>query len=93
MKKIIQFIFWIFGWKIDKHAPIGIKKCVIVVGPHTSNWDFIIGRMAFINYGVKGRFLIKKQLFFFPLGILLRALGGLPVDRSKNNNLTNTALD
>lgn len=92
MKKIIQFIFWIFGWKIDMHAPVGIKKCVIVVGPHTSNWDFIIGRMAFINYGVKGRFLIKKQLFFFPLGILLRALGGLPVDRSKNNNLTNTAL-
>jgi 1-acyl-sn-glycerol-3-phosphate acyltransferase len=76
MKKIIQFIFWIFGWKIDKHAPIGIKKCVIVVGPHTSNWDFIIGRMAFINYGVKGRFLIKKQLFFFLLVFYL----GLWVD-------------
>ena len=92
MKKIIRFIFWVFGWRIDQHAPTGIKKCVIVVGPHTSNWDFIIGRLAFMTYGVKGKFLIIKQLFFFPLGLLLKALGGLPVDRSKSNNLTNTAL-
>ncbi len=92
MKKIIQFIFWVFGWRIDQHAPTGIKKCVIVVGPHTSNWDFVIGRLAFMTYGVKGKFLIKKQLFFFPLGLLLKALGGLPVDRSKSNNLTKTAL-
>jgi 1-acyl-sn-glycerol-3-phosphate acyltransferase len=92
MKKIIHFIFWCFGWRIDKIAPVDVKKCVIVVGPHTSNWDFVIGRMAFQTYGVKGKFLIKKQLFFFPLGILLKAIGGIPVDRSKNNNLTSTAL-
>ena len=48
--------------------------------------------MAFQTYGVKGKFLIKKQLFFFPLGLLLKAIGGIPVDRSKNNNLTTTAL-
>jgi 1-acyl-sn-glycerol-3-phosphate acyltransferase len=91
MKKIIQLIFWIIGWKIDERTPEGIKKCVIVVGPHTSNWDFVLGRMAFVTYGVKGRYLIKKELFFPPLGWFLKAIGGVPVDRKQRNNLTETA--
>lgn len=92
MKKIVRFIFWIIGWKIDERAPEGIKKCVIVVGPHTSNWDFVLGKMAFITYGVKGKFLIKKELFFPPLGWILKAMGGVPVDRKQRNNLTETAV-
>ena len=91
MKKIIRFIFWLIGWKIDERTPEGIKKCVIVVGPHTSNWDFVLGRMAFVTYGVKGRYLIKKELFFPPLGWMLKAIGGVPVDRKQRNNLTETA--
>ncbi len=81
-----------FGWEIDKRTPDGVKKCVIVVGPHTSNWDFVLGKMAFITYGVKGRFLIKKELFFPPLGWILKAMGGVPVDRKQRNNLTDTAV-
>jgi 1-acyl-sn-glycerol-3-phosphate acyltransferase len=92
MGKITYFILKIFGWKIDKSAPQGIKKAVIVVGPHTSNWDFIIGKMAFMNYGIKGRFLIKKELFFPPFGWILKAMGGIPVDRKKNNNFTDLAV-
>lgn len=87
------FILKLFGWKIDDHVPTGVKKAVIVVGPHTSNWDFIIGKIAFMKYGIKGRFLIKKELFFFPFGYLLKMMGGIPVDRSKNNNLTDQAVN
>lgn len=93
MKYLVRFLFKIFSWKIDPHAPEGFKKCVIVVGPHTSNWDFIIGRMAFVLYGIKPKVLIKKELFFFPLGILMRAIGGIPVDRNKNNNITELAVN
>ena len=93
MKYIARFIFWIIGWKIDPNPPQNIKKCVIAVGPHTSNWDFILGRLAFFQYGVQGKFLIKKELFFFPLGILLKALGGIPVDRRKNSNMTDFAVN
>ena len=92
MKLLIRFIFWLIGWKIDPRAPTDIKKCVIVVGPHTSNWDFIIGRMAFVMYGLKPKILIKKELFFPPLGWLMRAIGGIPVDRKKNNNITDLAV-
>lgn len=86
-KQIARFLFKLAGWEIDPQAPEGVKKAVIVVGPHTSNWDFIVGRLAFFMYGIDGKFLIKKELFFPPLGWFLKAIGGLPVDRKKNNNM------
>lgn len=93
MGKLALFILRIFGWKIDQHTPAGIKKCVICVGPHTSNWDFVIGRLAFMAYGVKVKILIKKEAFVPPFGWLLRAMGGIPVDRKKKNvNLTDEAV-
>ena len=91
MKSLARLFFRIIGWKIDQHSPIGIKKCVIVMGPHTSNWDFILGKMAFISYGIKAKYLIKKEAFFFPFGFFLRKMGGIPVDRKKKNNITKKA--
>jgi len=92
MGKITRFILKVLGWRVDAHTPEGINKCVVVMGPHTSNWDFIVGRLAFASYGVNGRFLIKKELFFFPLGWFLRAMGGIPVDRKTRNNTTDLAV-
>ena len=92
MRKFARFLFKLFGWKIDEHTPQGVEKAVIVVGPHTSNWDFIIGRLAFVSFGMKVKILIKKDLFFPPLGWILRAMGGIPVDRKKNNNITELAV-
>lgn len=91
MGKILFAILKMFGWKIDPHTP-NVKKCVVVMGPHTSNWDFIIGRMTFAKYNVNTKILIKKELFFFPLGIVLRWLGGVPVNRSKGSNVTDQAV-
>jgi 1-acyl-sn-glycerol-3-phosphate acyltransferase len=91
MRLIVRFFFWLFGWKIDKNAPVGVKKCVVIMGPHTSNWDFVLGKMAFISYKVNTKYLVKKSLFFFPFGFFLKRMGGIPVDRSKANNLTTKA--
>lgn len=80
-----------FGWKIS----LGIKlrdKCVICVAPHTSNLDFLIGLCAYKSMGRNANFLMKKFWFFFPLGILLKKLGGIPVDRGKNGSLTDTLI-
>lgn len=90
MKKLVRFIFRIFGWKIDEKGP-EVPKAVIVIGPHTSNWDFIIGRLSFILYGLKGRYLVKKELFFPPLGWFLKGIGAIPVDRKQRSNLTDEA--
>ncbi len=67
--------------------PDGIKKGVIIVAPHTANQDFPIGLGVDYLMRPRGRFLAKKELFQGPFGWVFRLLGGIPVDRSKNNNL------
>lgn len=92
----MSFSRWLlkrFGWEIDPESPKGVKKAIVAMGPHTSNWDFVIGMLAFKHYGVKATFLIKKDLFFWPLGWILKGLGGIPVDRNKNNNFTDQAFE
>jgi len=93
MKRIARWILKLMGWKIDPHTPEGIDKAIIVVGPHTSNWDFIVGRLAFYTYGMPVKILIKKDLFFPPLGWLMKAIGGVPIDRKSKNNFTDQAVD
>lgn len=93
MRTVVRFVLRFLGWEIIENPPLGIDKAVVVMAPHTSNWDFVIGRLAFYLMRIKGRFLIKKELFFFPLNIILRALGALPVDRSHSNNMISTAVE
>lgn len=87
MRKISHLILKLLGWKVYGQIPENIKKCVLVEAPHTSNMDFIIGRLAFFYLGIKAKFLIKKELFIQPLGLILKKLGGIPVDRKKSNNI------
>lgn len=76
----------ILGWKIVGVVPV--KKCVITVAPHTSIADFILGRLAYCSIDMDVKFLIKKEFFDIPiLKSMLLKMGGLPVDRSRNNNL------
>ncbi|MCM1348865.1 MAG: lysophospholipid acyltransferase family protein [Firmicutes bacterium] len=68
------------GWKVEITVP-DYPKCIICVAPHTSNWDFVIGKLAYMSVGRKAGFLMKDSWFFFPMGCLFRALGGVPVAR------------
>lgn len=83
VRKLLGF----FGWKSQYIQPAD-KKCVIISAPHTSNMDFVIGWLYFQALDVPAKFLIKKELFFWPLGPVLKAMGALPVDRSKAAVLT-----
>lgn len=69
------------GWTVDISAARR-QKCVICVAPHTSNLDFFMGLAAYRSKGWDANFLMKKFWFFFPLGLILRHFGGIPVDRS-----------
>jgi 1-acyl-sn-glycerol-3-phosphate acyltransferase len=75
------------GWKIGPLVE-DVPKCVICAAPHTSNWDLIIGELFYTSIGRRARFLIKKEWFFFPFNILFKAIGGIPVDRSKRMSVT-----
>ena len=59
----------------------------MIAAPHTSNWDFVYARAAFYLMGIPLRFTIKKELFFFPLGPILSAFGGIAIDRSKKGGM------
>jgi len=92
MRRFARFILELFGWKIVGSLPED-KKYLVVVAPHTSNWDFPVGLFTRFALGTKIHFLAKDQLFFFPLGPLLRMLGGAPVDRSKKNKTVDQVVE
>jgi len=86
MKRISKFLLKILGWKIDGGvAPE--SKCIIIGAPHTSSWDFIISWLYYSSLGGTANILMKKEFFFWPLGYLLKAMGGIPIDRSKGSNV------
>ena len=87
MKRAISsFILRLFGWTVEVDVP-DYPKCVICVAPHTSNWDFFIGKLAYLSIGRYAGFMMKKEWFFFPLGLIFKAVGGIPVDRSRKSSL------
>ena len=93
MKWIWRLIFLrILKWKIDGNVP-DLKKYIIVVAPHTSNYDFLVGLAVRSILDFKASYLGKKELFRFPFGWLFRKLGGYPVDRSKHTNLVDAVAE
>ncbi|HPO17023.1 MAG TPA: lysophospholipid acyltransferase family protein [Candidatus Hydrogenedentes bacterium] len=62
-------------------------KAVITAAPHTSNWDYFYTMLFSFAIDVPIAVLIKKDWFFWPVGVFLRWLGGVPVDRSQHSNL------
>lgn len=88
LQKICKTILYKrMGWSTDitvEHP----AKYIICLAPHTSNWDFIIGLLFSRAEGLKINFLMKKEWFFWPLGIWFKHLGGIPVNRSKHTSMT-----
>ena len=68
------------GWQLHITTP-DLPKSIICVAPHTSNWDFILGKLAYAAVNRKAGFLMKSSWFFFPLGYFFKAIGGVPVYR------------
>jgi 1-acyl-sn-glycerol-3-phosphate acyltransferase len=63
-------------------SPPNRAPYIVVAAPHTSRWDAIILASAMAAQRVPVHWLGKDSLFRWPFGIALRALGGIPVDRS-----------
>jgi len=93
MKWLSKLYLKLIGWKTGSILSPSVKKCVLVGAPHTSNMDFPIALATLYASGVRVRFLAKKSLFKFPLGILMRVMGGIAVDRSKHSNMVDMMVD
>lgn len=88
MKQILYR--WIFfkrmGWSINGSIAPEIKKCVMIVIPHTSWHDFYLGVFTRGILNQEMNFVAKKELFMFPFGFYFRWMGGAPLNRQKNEN-------
>jgi 1-acyl-sn-glycerol-3-phosphate acyltransferase len=76
-----RLAFRLIGFHFEGEYPKDASHYVMIVAPHTSNWDFVVGLMAKWALGLHGRFLAKHTLFRGPVGLFLRWWGGIPIDR------------
>ncbi len=79
------------GWRMTGTLP-DIPRLVLIAAPHSSNWDGIWGMAAKLALGFDVRVLGKDALFWWPLSILLRRLGVIPLDRSKPQGVVEQAV-
>lgn len=79
------------GWHIEGAIP-DVPRFVVIVAPHTSNWDFVVGAAAMFALDLDLSFLGKHTLFRGPLGVAMRAMGGIPVDRASAHGVVAAAV-
>ena len=88
MKKLCRWLLYKrLGGKTDV-TEVHPAKFMLCLAPHTSNWDFVLGQLYMRAEGMRINFLMKKEWFFWPLGIWFRKIGGIPVYRTKKNSMT-----
>ena len=74
------------GWTLHGELP-NLKKAILIGGPHTSNWDLPLAMGSMLSIGFKFSWMMKKEAFFWPLGGLWKALGGIPIDRKAQTDV------
>lgn len=86
MRSLAKFMYFnVMGWTLEGTFP-NLKKCVVIVVPHTSWVDFFIGLLVRRVIGEEVHFIAKKSLFKPPFGWYFRWMGGAPVNRSRSSD-------
>lgn len=90
MRFFWKLYFGLKGWKVTSPFPTEVKKGLVIVAPHSSNWDFINGlairstlQLTHIKY------LGKAELFKWPWGFVFKSLGGFPLYRGAGGQVEN----
>lgn len=72
----------LLGWKI-RGGFVDQPKLIAVVAPHSSNWDWIIGVCGLWALELRFCYLIKKQAMIWPVSLIIKRTGGIPIDRAR----------
>ncbi|MGP5081014.1 1-acyl-sn-glycerol-3-phosphate acyltransferase [Corynebacterium variabile] len=93
IRRLVARVFWTFSpWTLDT-LPAPDRPTVLIGAPHTSNWDFIFMLGIAWKLGMRIHWLGKDSLFAGWKGTVMRALGGIPVDRAKPDGLVDDLVD
>jgi len=93
LSKLSAFLLRLFGWRIEGRYPYELPKVMVIVVPHTSNWDFPLGILVRSVLKMDIRFIGKSGLFKPPFGWFFRWLGGYPVERTRSTNFVQMMVD
>jgi 1-acyl-sn-glycerol-3-phosphate acyltransferase len=91
MGRLTELAFRAAGWRVEGELPAA-ERFVLIAAPHTSNWDAVILLVAARIYGLKLEWFVKDTWFKFPMGAIMRRLGGVPIDRSARNGVVEQAV-
>jgi 1-acyl-sn-glycerol-3-phosphate acyltransferase len=92
LNHLARLLFRLTGWKKEGAVP-NVPRFVVIAAPHTSYWDAVAMVTAGCAFDVKFSWMVKDAVFFFPLGILVRWFGGIPIDRTRRSNVVGQAID
>lgn len=85
---MIARAFWATSGYRLRSEPLPIEGSAVLIGaPHTSNWDFAFMLAICWRTGFSPLWLGKHTLFKAPFGGIMRALGGIPVNRANPGRL------
>ena len=88
LQKIGKFFLTITGWKFKGDIPRS-DRIILVAGPHTSNWDFLLALAFIFGLNLNIFWIGKHTLFKNGFSKIMRKLGGIPVDRASPELLMN----
>jgi len=80
------------GWTVVGGVP-DVHKAVIIGAPHTSNWDGFWALVYTVAVGLDIKFFIKESMFWFPMSVLLKGMGAIPLNRGKPGGAVQQAVD
>lgn len=81
-----RLLLRLMGWQVEGELP-NKDKVILVVAPHTSNWDFVLGMAAKMALRLEANWLGKHSIFIGPANKLFRSWGGIPVERSEKHDM------
>jgi 1-acyl-sn-glycerol-3-phosphate acyltransferase len=91
LRALGRTVLALMRFRIEGGIP-DVPRLVIAVAPHTSNWDLVVGAAAMFALDLQLTFMGKHTLFGWPLGALMRWMGGIPVNRASRNGVVGDAV-
>ncbi len=92
MSKLAYWILKLLGWNCQGEVP-ELDKCIVIVAPHTSNWDFVLGILTKVAMDLKLSYFGKASLFNWYSAWFFRFFGGIPVKRNTKENIVSQAVN
>lgn len=89
-QKFGRFVLRLMGWKLTGQLP-NEPRVMVILAPHTSNWDFIIAVAVLLALNLKISFMMKKEAFFWPCKNMFMNFGAIPIDRKEARDVVTQA--